>query len=237
MYNILLVEDEERIQFANKILLERRGGYTVRLAMNLVQAKEQIQKSPPDLIVLDIMLPDGSGLDFMAELKGACDIPVLLLTALSETDDEIKGLRQGAHDYITKPYNNELLLARIENMLRQKKEADERVRMASLHTPDILEYGELTIDNITQRVYLNGENTNPTPKEFSLLAYFLKNVDKPLTSEEIYEAVWGQDANNAAGTVRVHIKRVRDKLKMEEGGTVVIETELRKFYVCNVRKE
>jgi DNA-binding response OmpR family regulator len=204
--------------------------------MNLAQAREQVAKSPPDLIVLDIMLPDGSGLDFLAELKRGCDIPVLLLTALSETDDEIKGIQEGGDDYVAKPYSNELLLARINNILRQKEKADERVRAASMRALDTLKYGELTIDTVTHQAYLRGEDVNLTPKEFSLLAYFLKNIDKQLTPEEIYEAVWGQDANNAVGTVKVHIKRVRDKLKMEEGGTVVIETEQRKFYVCNVRR-
>jgi CheY-like chemotaxis protein len=118
-YNILLVEDNEDIQELNKEFLEETGGYNVRLAMSLTEARECIAESVPDIIVLDIMLPDGSGLDFLKELKQDKDMPVLLLTALSESSDEIKGLRAGGDDYIAKPYDNNVLLARIETNLRR----------------------------------------------------------------------------------------------------------------------
>ena len=119
MYNVLLVEDEERILFANKIILERKGGYTVQTAMNLTEARKCIQENPSDIIILDIMLPDGSGLDFLEELRRDKNIPVILLTALSESSDELKGITAGGDDYITKPYNNDVLLGRIEMVLRR----------------------------------------------------------------------------------------------------------------------
>ena len=237
--NILLVEDNEAIQQINKEMLEEEGGYSVRLAMNLADARESISKSVPCLIVLDIMLPDGSGLDFLKELRQAgqktSDVPVLLLTALSESSDEVKGIREGGDDYVAKPYDCEVLLVRIEKLLNQKLKADERVKFVIEQTKsaaDTAEYGMLTVNNITQRAKLGGEDANLTPKEFSVLSYFLKNMDKKMTPEEIYEGVWGQDANNSAGAIKVHISGIRKKLKMDDEMSVVIETVERKYYVC-----
>ena len=235
MYNILLVEDNEAIQQLNKELLEEEG-YNVCLAMNLAEARESIKQSAPNLIVLDIMLPDGSGLDFLKELRRVgSDVPVLLLTALSESSDEVKGIREGGDDYVAKPYDSEVLLVRIEKLLNQKQRADERVRDAVEQTKnaaDVAEYGLLTVNNITQRAKLNGEDANLTPKEFSVLAYFLKNMDKKMTPEEIYKGVWGQDSINSAGAIKVHISAIRKKLKMDDETSVVIETVERKYYVC-----
>ena len=237
MYNILLVEDNEAIQQLNKELLEEEG-YNVCLAMNLAEARESIKQSAPNLIVLDIMLPDGSGLDFLKELRRVgSDVPVLLLTALSESSDEVKGIREGGDDYVAKPYDSEVLLVRIEKLLNQQRKADERVKDAVEQTKnaaDIVEYGALTVNNITQRAKLDGEDANLTPKEFSVLSYFLKNMDKKMLLEEIYESVWGQDSNNSAGAIKVHISGIRKKLKMEDETSVVIETVERKYYVCSL---
>ena len=119
VYNILLVEDNRDIQKLNKETLERRGGYEVRLAMNLAEARKQITEQVPCLIILDIMLPDGSGLEFLRELRHSTNIPVLLLTALGESGDIVKGLKAGGDDYLAKPYNNDVFLARIESLLRR----------------------------------------------------------------------------------------------------------------------
>jgi len=236
MFNILLVEDNEAIQQLNKEMLEEESGYKVRTSMNLAEARESIKQSAPNLIVLDIMLPDGSGLDFLKELRQAgSDVPVLLLTALSESSDEVKGIREGGDDYVTKPYDSEVLLVRIEKLLNQKQRADERVKDAveqMKNAADVVAYGPLTVNNMTQRAKLNGEDANLTPKEFSVLAYFLKNMDKKITPEEIYEGVWGQDSINNSGAIKVHISGIRKKLKMDDETSVVIETVERKYYVC-----
>jgi len=129
---ILLVEDNKDIQELNKEFLEETGGYNVRLAMNLAEARESIAESEPDIIVLDIMLPDGSGLDFLKELKQDRDVPVLLLTALSESSDEIKGLQAGGDDYIAKPYDNNVLLARIETSLFRALKVKARQEVCSV---------------------------------------------------------------------------------------------------------
>ena len=234
MANVLLVEDNMDIQELNQRLLEKRG-HNTRLAMNLAEARAALSEYTPDLIVLDIELPDGNGLDFLKELRDEKNpIPVLLLTARSETDDIVQGIEDGGDDYIAKPYDNKVFLARVENLLRKAVQMDELIKHAAHSAPDVIKYGRLTVNNAAQRVTLDGEDVNLKPKEFQLLVYFLKNTDKKRTAEEIYEAVWGQDANDSVHTVRVRIGELRKKLKMEDAAAVVIETVERKFYVCNL---
>ena len=234
MYNILLVEDNSTIQETNKALLEEVGGYSVSLAMNLNEARQRIMESVPDLIVLDVLLPDGNGLDLLKELKQTMDTPVLFLTALSESGDEIKCIKEGGDDYIAKPYKNSVLLVRIEKILNQKQKVDERIKTAVQHATGVMEYGPLTVNNITKRAYLSGVDAKLTPKEFSLLTYFLGNVGRHLTAKDIYEEVWGQDAISQVDTVKVHIKELRKKLHTEDEIAVVIETISRTFYVCYI---
>ena len=160
MYKILLVEDEKDIQEINKYMLGERG-YTVCLAMNLAEARKGIADFAPDLIVLDIMLPDGSGLDFMEELrKHGNSIPILLLTALSTPKDKVEGLRRGGNDYLAKPYDYDEFVMRVEVILRSKQQEDERVRLAvkaAEHDRQILTFGGLTLNN-TARTRMQTEN-------------------------------------------------------------------------------
>jgi len=122
--DILLVEDNEDIQRVNKKMLERRSGYNVRLAMNLAEARKQINTAEPDLMVLDILLPDGNGLDFLKELRTQPHyIPVMLLSVLGKSSDIVNGLQAGADDYMAKPYENAVMLARIDSLLRRFRAA------------------------------------------------------------------------------------------------------------------
>jgi DNA-binding response OmpR family regulator len=211
MYNILLVEDEPAIQRANKVILERRGGYTVRLAENLAEARQSIAESVPDLIVLDIMLPDGSGLDFLAELRaGDISIPVLLLTALSETSDELKGIEAGGDDYITKPYDNEILLAKISRALHRASKI-----------PSTLSIGGIKIDTASGRAFVNGNDINLAPKEFALLQQFIQNPKKTINSDYLYEKIWGQGMHGNDKALRTAVSGLRVKL-IKSGYTVTV---------------
>jgi len=207
MNDLLLVEDNADIQDVNKFFLERRG-YKVRIAMNLAEARQSMMEATPDLIVLDIMLPDGSGLDFLKELReengsiAGRNIPVLLLTALSETSDEIKGMQYGGDDYITKPYENDLLLARIQALLRRA----ERV-------PEIITKGSLKLETFSHQAIMNGENLGLTRKEFDLVFLLAQNEDRLLTTETLYEKVWGQPMIEDTNAIRTIASRVRNKIE------------------------
>jgi len=201
MRNILLVEDDEKILYANKIILERRGGYTVLLAENLAKARKLASQTPPDIILLDIMLPDGSGLDFLRELRRNSDVPVLLLTALDASKDVVDGLAAGGDDYLTKPYDNNVLLGRIDAVLRR-----------AYKVPQQMSVGKITINTASKRVNIDGQDLGVNPKEYSLLEQFVQNPDKEMSAEYLYEKVWGQKMMGSDNTLRVTMSSLRKRL-------------------------
>jgi len=202
MRNILLVEDNQKIQLANSNMLKRKGGYNVYLAANLAQARGVVATTHLDIILLDIMLPDGSGLDFLKELKQTKDIPVLLLSALDKLDDRITGLEAGGDAYMTKPYNNKELLLNIESILRR-----------SGRMPEVIKKGNLEIKVTSDQAFVSGINLNLSKKEFSLLFYFEQNEDKTMSGKHLYEKIWGQQMGEDTGALRRAISRLRSKLK------------------------
>ena len=202
MNNILLVEDNEDIQEINKDLLEEHG-YTVCLAMNLKEARESISRLAPDLIVLDIQLPDGNGLDFLKELRDEKkSMPVLLLTASSESSTEIEGIQSGGDDFIAKPYNNEVLLARIEGLFRR-----------AAKVPETILRGSLTLDTFSRRAFIDGEDLQLTSKEFDVLFVLVQNEGNLMTAPDIYEKVWSQPMFGDDNAVKTVISRLRPKIE------------------------
>jgi len=211
MRDILLVEDDKDIQEVNKSMLEWRGGYQVRLAGCLAEAKEQVKEAVPDLIVLDVTLPDGNGLDFLAELRQDKNVPVLLLSALGKIEDRIKGLQLGGDDYLSKPYNNDELFARIEALLRRAEQV-----------PETIVKGTLTLRINSNQAFVNGRDIGLGQNiEFSLLHIFVQQENKILSSEYLYEEVWGQPMAGNDKALRTAISEVRKKL---EGSGYTITT-------------
>jgi len=214
MYNILLVDDNKDIQKLNKEMLERRGDYKVSLAMNLSEVRKQIAENRPDLIILDIMLPDGSGLDFIQELRNRNeekDIPVLLLTALGETTDIVKGLDMGGDDYLAKPYENAVLLARIETLLRRTS-----------RVPKTLTKGTLTLDIISGRAFIEGRDLLLTQKEFAVLLLLTQNEERTISAETIYNSVWKQTTETDTNTIKATISNIRKKIEPSGYGITVL---------------
>jgi len=202
MNKILLVEDSPKIQQANANMLAANG-YDVCLANDLAEARESLANHYPDMIVLDIMLPDGNGLDFLKELRAEGNkIPILLLTALAEAIDEVTGLRAGGSDYLSKPYNMDVLLARIEKLLEKESSM-----------PEVIRKGALEIRITSDEALVNDINLGLSQKEFSLLCYFEQNENKTMSSEHLYEKIWGQQMNKDTGALRQAISRLRSKLK------------------------
>ena len=201
MRTILCVEDEPDILENNrKALMD--AGYTALTASNLTEAKEHLSNRTPDAIVLDIMLPDGNGLDFLKELREAgSNVPVIMLTAWNENADVAKGLRAGANDYLGKPFGYEVLLARVEALFRNV-----------LRVPDTVEKGPLKLDIAASRALLNGQDMMLTQKEFSLLLLFTQREGRTMSAEYLYEKVWGQPMADDYNAVKYQISRLRGKL-------------------------
>ncbi|MCL2066474.1 MAG: response regulator transcription factor [Treponema sp.] len=200
---ILLVEDNEQILRGNERMLKRRG-YTVATALTLAEARFCIEKQIPDAIVLDIMLPDGSGLDFLRELRiennKLSDIPVLLLTGLTTPEDVIRGLSEGGDDYLAKPYDFGVLLARIEALLRR-----------AAQIPKTLTKGALQLDIVANRAFLDGNDMLLSPKEFALLLLMVQNEGRALSAASLFQAIWKlPQADNSA--VKTTVSRLRGKL-------------------------
>jgi DNA-binding response OmpR family regulator len=201
MYNIVLIEDNKEIQEINKRMLIQCGGYHVRLAKNLAEARERLTEAEPDLIVLDIMLPDGNGLDFLKELRLTTDIPVLLLTAHSEPGATVKGLRAGGDDYLSKPYDNDELLARIESLLRRAS-----------RLPKTLTKGKLTLNINSGMAFIDGKDLLLSPKEFAVLHFLALNEGKTVNAQFLYQEVWGLPLFNKQ-TLKNRISELRKKLE------------------------
>jgi DNA-binding response OmpR family regulator len=202
--SILLVEDNERIQKANRDML-RLLGYDVSIAMSLAEARRCVEAKPPDAIVLDIMLPDGSGLDFLREVREASSVPVLMLTALRTPDDTVRGFSTGADDYVAKPYDYRVLAARIEALLRRADTPREAVRK--------LQKGPLELDVISSRAFLKGQDMLLAQKEFSMLLFFVQNEGKFVSAEQVYGQIWHQPMADDANAVRTVASRLRKKLE------------------------
>lgn len=199
---ILLVEDNEKILHGNKRLLEWEG-YNVDAVSTLREARTMIGGKRPDVIVLDIMLPDGNGLDFISELRKSVrsSIPILLLTGLITQDDIVRGLKAGGDDYITKPYDFTEMLARIEALLRRAG-----------WVPETLVRGRLTLDVAAGVAFLDGTDLLLTKKEFALLMIFVQNPDRFIGGEYLYEKVWKAPLMGDSQAIRKMICRLRDKL-------------------------
>jgi len=205
---LMLVEDEVLVQANNKKILERRG-YVIRQAFSLAEAKTLIEEEMPSAIILDIQLPDGSGLDFLQELRKISNVPVLMLTAMGTTEDIVRGLEAGGDDYLPKPYDLSVFLMRVEALLRR----------ASI-MPDTLTIGPITIDTASSRAYINGEDIGLQPIELSLLRQFIQNPDKNIGAEYLYEKAWGQKMIGDDNALKVAVSKLRTKLT-DSGYTIV----------------
>lgn len=203
MIEILVAEDDEIIQNLIKINLEK-AGYLVSVADDGVKAAKLMDERQFDLCLFDIMLPRIDGYELLDYAK-TMEYPVIFITAMGTTNDKVKGLRSGADDYITKPFEIVEMLARVENVLRRYKK-----------TKDIIVEDDITINLSSMQVTRGSNNIDLTLKEFQLLVLLINNKNVALYREVIYENVWESDYMGNSRTVDLHIQRLRRKLKWEE---------------------
>ena len=206
--SIHIVEDEQPIITLVKYNLEKEG-YKVSSSGNGNEGIEDIKKLFPDLVLLDWMLPDFSGVEICKILKKEKkfkEIPIIMLTAKGEDEDKIKGLNSGADDYITKPFSFPELLARIKALLRRSK--------PSL-VSDIVEFEDLKVDRLTRRVFRKNKEIHLGPKEYDLINFFIKNPKRVYSRDQILENVWSDNINVETRTVDVHIRRLRQSINID----------------------
>jgi len=202
---ILIVEDNPAILEANRQALVHEG-YEVMIAENLAQARLTLTKSPPDLFVLDILLPDGSGIDFLSELREHTTAPVLILSSLKKWEQQLEGIRKGGDDYITKPYRIEELRVRVAALLR-------RVRLdKENYVARTVIKGPLTLDIVASQAFLSGKDMLLTQKEFALLLLLVQNEGKALSKEYLFESAWKQPMAEDDTAIKTAVSRLRTKL-------------------------
>ncbi len=202
MIKILIAEDEEPIANLIKMNL-RRAGYNCVWAADGETAADYMETEKPDLVLLDVMLPGINGYELM-DYARTLELPVIFLTALGTTENKVKGLKMGADDYITKPFEIVELLARVEAVLRRYHK-----------TENVMEVFDIVIDTASRAVTRNGEQIPLTMKEFDLLLLLVRNRNIALYRETIYETVWGGEYVGQSRTVDLHIQRLKKKLNWD----------------------
>jgi DNA-binding response OmpR family regulator len=204
--SILVVEDEASIASFVALYL-KNAGYGVRRAATGGEALASVAQARPDLIVLDLMLPDIDGVDVCRRIRQRSDIPILMLTARDEDVDKIIGLEVGADDYLTKPFNPRELVARVKSVLRRAAPAERRPESR------VITHGDLTVDAGRREVRVGDREVQLAPKEFDLLWELLDHRGLVLTRDQLLERVWGYTFAGDTRTVDVHVRQVRRKLE------------------------
>jgi two-component system, OmpR family, alkaline phosphatase synthesis response regulator PhoP len=204
-HTILVVEDETSIASFVAAYL-RNAGYTVKTAASAQTALITLAGETPALVILDLNLPDGDGVELCRRIRKTSDVPILMLTARDEDIDKIIGLEVGADDYMTKPFNPRELVARVKSILRRA--APERRRPES----EELQHGDLTINSGKREVHVGDEEIRLAPKEFDLLWELLDHRGIVLTRDQLLERVWGYTFAGDTRTVDVHVRQIRRKL-------------------------
>jgi DNA-binding response OmpR family regulator len=204
-HTVLVVEDETSIASFVAAYL-RNAGYAVSTAATAQAALVQLASESPALVILDLNLPDGDGVELCRRIRKTSDVPILMLTARDEDIDKIIGLEVGADDYMTKPFNPRELVARVKSILRRA--APERRRSEA----DELQHGELTINAGKREVHVGDEEIRLAPKEFDLLWELLDHRGIVLTRDQLLERVWGYTFAGDTRTVDVHVRQIRRKL-------------------------
>ena len=208
MQTVLIVDDDKDIVNALRIYLSPEG-YHILEASNGKEAIAKIESEHVDLILMDIMMPEMDGVTATVKLRETSNIPIILLTAKSEDSDKILGLNVGADDYITKPFNPMEVIARVRSQLRRYT-----MLGGTKQSSNEIVVGSIVMDDDAKIVKVDGEVISLTPVEYGILKLLMTNLNKVLSSEEIYENVWNDEAISGDGVVAVHIHHLREKIEI-----------------------
>jgi len=214
---ILIVEDEPSIAEVVSLYL-RRAGYQVTLVDNGQAALDLLEKSIPELVVLDLMLPEVDGLTVTRWIRNRSDVPIIMLTARREESDRIAGLEMGADDYVVKPFSPQELVSRVRAVLRRTHGPSE------VKSDPGIKYDDITIDPSTRLTTIKGAEINLTAKEFELLWYMAQHPRQVFTRDQLLEQIWGISEYIDPSTVTVHIRRLREKIEDDPSNPEHLQT-------------
>ena len=200
---ILVVDDEERMRTLVRDFLARRGFVVLEASDGMEAVDVCFEQKDIALIIMDVMMPRMDGWDAVREIRKYSSVPIIMLTAKSDEQDELNGFDLGVDEYIRKPFSPKVLVARVEAILRRSMDAGKQ---------DVLEVGGIVIDKSAHEVYVDGERIELSFKEFELLVYFVENKGIALSREKILGSVWNYDYFGDARTIDTHVKKLRSKL-------------------------
>jgi two-component system, OmpR family, KDP operon response regulator KdpE len=213
--HVLVVDDEPQILRALRVIL-RNAGYDVDTAETKSEALDAVSVRPPDAMVLDLVLPDGSGVEVCTEVRRWSNLPIIVLSAVGDEREKVRALDVGADDYITKPFGTEELLARLRAVMRRA--GDEREE-------PLVTVGNLSIDLADRRVSRDGEDVHLTPIEFDILRELARHVGKLVTQRQLLQAVWGPGYDLETHYLRVHVAHIRAKIEADASNPRYVITE------------
>ncbi|MBP2665936.1 MAG: DNA-binding response regulator [Firmicutes bacterium] len=215
---ILLIDDDpEIIELVGKYL--KREGYRNLFAGTAHDGLQLARREKPDLVILDVILPDADGMDVCRMLRSEMSAPILLVSAKGEDADKVLGLGLGADDYLTKPFSLNELIARVKAHLRREEH-----HLREAKTVDQIQCGPIEINLKSMDVFLDGTPLHLTLKEFELLAFLCLHVDQVFSREELYEKIWGNEAFGDSRTVMVHVSRLREKIEADPNKPQYLKT-------------
>lgn len=210
-HTILIVDDDAHINELVKLYLEKEG-YEVATALTGTAGLQAFREKHPQLVVLDIMLPEMDGWQVCREIRKTDNTPILMLTAKGETFDKVLGLELGSDDYMVKPFDPKELVARVKALLRRSQRSEEKAQVCS--------FPLLTVNIGDYTVTYQGRQLDMPPKEIELLYFLASHPNKVYTREQLLEQVWGFEYFGDSRTVDVHVKRIREKLPDSEGWAI-----------------
>lgn len=221
---ILIVEDDEDISMIEEAYLTA-AGFETKIINDGFKVNEVLEKEKFALIILDLMLPGKSGYEICKEIRGKLDIPILMVTARSESVDKIRGLGIGADDYIPKPFDPAELVARVTANIRQYDRMKEKFQSESpSEDPEEICIGDLRILVNSWKVYKGDREIHFPNKEFELLKFLAMNPNIVFSKEKLFEKIWGFDYTGDSATVMVHVNRIREKIEDDSKNPKILET-------------
>ena len=216
MTRVLVIEDEESFRDALQFMLSREG-FDVVLAADGAEGMKQFDSKNPDIVLLDLMLPEVSGTEVCKYIRTKSNTPVIMLTAKDTEIDKVVGLELGADDYVTKPFSTRELLARIKAVLRRGSDLD-------LESVGAVEGGPIRMDVDRHALTVNGDPVSMPLKEFELLEFLMRNSGRVLTRGQLMDRVWGSNYVGDGKTLDVHVKRIRSKIEPDPANPVYLTT-------------